>query len=181
MRYALDRILSPFAKRGLVRSGRTATLLNHSNTIVRDYSLSFEPSLKSTLPHDREKNFYDRVPPSRRPRFLRPVSDAEEKGKAADRNPATEKEDIDTRSSSQDGTLPVPVTSASTPEKTAEEKKAEAKLKKKYPGGPDGGTVLVDGKVYDQSLVIALSNTFFWQFWSCGSPRSRRVVCHLLN
>ncbi|KAG8874007.1 hypothetical protein FRB98_008686 [Tulasnella sp. 332] len=95
-----------------------------------------------------------------------------------DSHPATLHEDDDddkpkhvggpsSHSSHEAGTLPTPVTAANAPiEKTPAEKKAEEKYKKKYPGNEEGGKVMVDGQVYDQSLVMALSNTFFWQFWT---------------
>ncbi|KAG8979667.1 hypothetical protein FRB94_011257 [Tulasnella sp. JGI-2019a] len=140
-----------------------------------------EPRLSKTTTTQLEKYFYERVPPSRRPRYLRPANYVEPLPEPT--NP-TEKEHSKTlddddddvkrlshigssgNSSHEEGTLPIPATAASKPEKTAAEKKAEEKYKKKYPGNAEGGKVLVDGKVYDQSLVWALSNTFFWQFWS---------------
>lgn len=56
--------------------------------------------------------------------------------------------------------LPVPVTH-SEKVKTKADLQKEKKLKKKYPGNAEGGKVLSDedGKVYDQSLVWALSKT----------------------
>lgn len=89
-------------------------------------------------------------------------------------------------------TLPAPVIAGE--QKTVKTKAAlaeEKRAKRKYPGNEEGGKVLCkeDGKVYDQSLVIALSNvssgttqplaptltaltrpprrkTFFWPFWT---------------
>ncbi|KAG8869673.1 hypothetical protein FRB97_000807 [Tulasnella sp. 331] len=145
-----------------------------------------EPRLSATITTLLEKNFYARVPISRRPRFLRPASyteptndkTREKDPEDPDSHPATLHEDDDddkpkhvggpsSHSSHEAGTLPTPVTAANAPiEKTPAEKKAEEKYKKKYPGNEEGGKVMVDGQVYDQSLVMALSNTFFWQFWT---------------
>ena len=112
-------------------------------------------------------SFYDRVPPNRRPRFLQPESYRAEQDerRAKARRRAESPDDL---LNEKTGDLPQPVTT--TDGATADTKRTpeeDKKFKKKYPGDDKGGKVLgEDGKAYDQSLLLAMSKTFFWPFWS---------------
>jgi hypothetical protein len=60
-------------------------------------------------------------------------------------------------------------------EMTEKEKKA---YKKKFSGNEEGGKVIgKDNKAYDQSLIFALSNTFFIPFWICESNLIHSHCC----
>ncbi|KAL8287248.1 hypothetical protein RQP46_003700 [Phenoliferia psychrophenolica] len=120
----------------------------------------------STIGLELEKNFYDRVPPSRRPRHLRPV--VANVNPDLSTSPSKDKEET----ASESATLPHPVTQTKSRQKREKVKALDAGLseearKKKFPGNHEGGKVLgEDGIAYDQNLAWALSKTFFWPFWS---------------
>ncbi|KAK4702568.1 hypothetical protein P7C70_g3660, partial [Phenoliferia sp. Uapishka_3] len=127
----------------------------------------------STIGLELEKNFYDRVPLQRRPRHLRPSSTSTSGEKVDITTSRTKsKEEVP----DDDATLPTPVTQTKSRQKKEATKIKDAGLtdeerKKKYPGNADGGKVLGDdGIAYDQSLVWALSKTFFWPFYSSDFP-----------
>lgn len=99
------------------------------------------------------------MPPSRRPRHLRP-SDWTAPPPRADDTVLNEKSGADKEARSEDTPSPLP-----SPATSKKDKKAKAKEDKSLTGNAEGGKVREDGNVYDQSLVWALQKTFFWPFW----------------
>lgn len=96
------------------------------------------------------------MPPSSRPRFLRP------KDYKPPRSSATPDDLDDPEKKEKATSLPEPATASK------KEKKRKTKEEKKLTGNNEGGKVRgEDGKVYDQSMIWALQETFRWDFWLC--------------
>ncbi|CDZ96790.1 Multidrug resistance-associated protein/mitoxantrone resistance protein, ABC superfamily [Phaffia rhodozyma] len=107
-----------------------------------------------------EKNFYDRVPPSRRPMHLRPKLSGLAQGSEGDEKlSGIELENLEAQD--HEPTQEIIKNKAT---KTKQDAKDEKRSKE--PMHPP--KVTEDEIVYDQSLLLALQKTVFWRFWIGG-------------
>ncbi|KZO98300.1 multidrug resistance-associated ABC transporter [Calocera viscosa TUFC12733] len=117
--------------------------------------------LAHTVADSVEHNFYARVPPHKRPPFLRPsVPPADEAGpgeKIAHTSMTASTDSADLEKG------PGPQGSSTSPEA---EKLSRAKSGVSYLSAKAGRAL--KPKTYDSSLILALNRTFFWRFWPAG-------------
>ncbi|KZT57357.1 hypothetical protein CALCODRAFT_434214 [Calocera cornea HHB12733] len=119
--------------------------------------------LAHTVADSLEKNFYARVPPQKRPAFLRPVAD-----QAAD-GPGVNIAHTPTTASTATATAGAGADLEKGSAVPGDEKLSRAKSGISYASTSGRGKGKArKPKKYDSSLVLALNRTFFWRFWPAG-------------